>query len=57
MEENIICYCLDITEADIVKAINNGAKTVKEIEDATGAGSACGCCIADIEEIIEKHVK
>lgn len=57
MEENIICYCLDITEADIVKAINNGAKTVKEIEDATGAGSACECCIADIEEIIEKHVK
>ncbi|WP_297438925.1 (2Fe-2S)-binding protein [uncultured Clostridium sp.] len=57
MEENIICYCLNISEADIVKAINEGAKTLEAVQDVTGAGTACGACIGDIEELIEKHTK
>lgn len=57
MEENIVCYCLNISEADIVKAVNEGAKTLEEVQDATGAGTACGSCLGDIEEIIAKHAK
>ena len=57
MEENIICHCLNISEADIVKAINEGSTTLEAVQDVTGAGTACGACIGDIEEIIEKHTK
>lgn len=57
MEDNIICHCLNISEADIVDAINKGAKTLDDVQDATGAGSACGSCLSDIEELLEKHSK
>lgn len=57
MENNIVCYCLNISEADIVKAVNEGATTLEEVQDVTGAGTACGSCIAEIEEIIAKHAK
>lgn len=57
MEDKVVCYCLDLKESDIVEAINNGAKTLEEVQDVTGAGSACGSCIGDIEEIIAKTVK
>lgn len=57
MENNIVCYCLNISEADIVKAVNEGATTLEEVQDVTGAGTACGSCIGQIEEIIAKHAK
>ncbi|WP_297521150.1 (2Fe-2S)-binding protein [uncultured Clostridium sp.] len=57
MEDNIICHCLNISEADIVNAINDGAKTLEEVQDVTGAGTACGSCINDIENIIVKNTK
>lgn len=55
MEENIICYCLNISEADIVKAVKDGATTLEAVQDVTGAGTACGACLGEIEEIIEKN--
>lgn len=57
MEDNVICYCLNIRESDIVKAIENGAKTLDEIQNATGAGTACGSCIGDIEELLANYNK
>ncbi|MGL5821652.1 MAG: (2Fe-2S)-binding protein [Sarcina sp.] len=57
MEDKVICYCLDLKESDIVEAINNGAKTLEEIQDATGAGTACGSCIGDIADIMAKNIK
>ena len=57
MENNIVCYCLNISEADIVKAVNEGAKTLEEVQDVTGAGTACGSCLGQIEEIIAKNAK
>jgi len=32
-----VCYCNHVTEQDIVDAINNGAKDVKEVIKVTGA--------------------
>ncbi len=55
MSENIICVCNEITEKTIEDAIRNGGlTTVEEVEEATTAGSVCGGCIPDIEEMLEK---
>ena len=57
MEDDVICYCYGITREDIVEAIRNGAKTLEDIQNATGAGTACGLCNGAIEHILEEELK
>lgn len=51
-----VCICKGISRAIIRKAIQKGARTVKEVQQATGAGSG-GCggrrCTPMIEELIK----
>lgn len=50
-----ICTCMGITKGEIVKAIKEkGLKTVEEVQDATEAGTVCGGCVPDIEEILKE---
>lgn len=37
MDNEIICYCSNMTKADIIQALDNGAKTLKDIQISTGA--------------------
>jgi NAD(P)H-nitrite reductase large subunit len=56
-EENIICNCMFISEHEIVDAIKNkGATTVEDIQEITDAGTGCGSCIPDLEEILEREL-
>ncbi|MDO4534487.1 MAG: (2Fe-2S)-binding protein [Clostridium perfringens] len=50
-----VCTCLGLTDDDIIKAVKDGAKTVDAIEEATGAGSVCGACKDEIQEIIDAN--
>lgn len=53
MEDQIICTCNEIYRSEIVKAIKEkGLKTVEEIGEETSAGTVCGMCIDDIQEIL-----
>lgn len=38
-----ICYCDLVTEDDVKKAIDNGARTVSDIKRITGAMTHCDC--------------
>lgn len=58
----IVCFCKNISEAEIVVAIENGAKILKDIQDKTGActGNKCAelnptgkCCAGDINAILK----
>lgn len=53
-----VCLCKAISRATIKKAIENGAKTVEEVNKATGSGSG-GCggrrCSVKIEELIKQY--
>lgn len=48
----IICTCNDVSYLDIRKAMVGGARTVEEIQEITEAGTVCGGCIPEIEEIL-----
>lgn len=50
--EDIICPCLDISAGQIMDAYEEGATTVDAIKDMTGAGSVCGACIDQIEDLL-----
>ena len=52
-----ILFCLDITYNTIKEAIENGAKTLDDIKDETEAGTICGMCEDEIQEILDELVK
>jgi len=57
MEDNIICNCMDVSEHEIVDAIKNKeAVTVQDIMDITGAGTGCGSCIDDLDDILKREL-
>lgn len=54
MDRNtVLCYCKGVTLDHILTAMENGASSIVEVLDSTGAGSACGRCVDRIEEIVE----
>ena len=53
MEDRVVCSCLDVTYNTIKEAIENGAKTLDDIKDETEAGTICGMCEDEIQEIID----
>ncbi|MEF9959408.1 MAG: (2Fe-2S)-binding protein [Niameybacter sp.] len=48
----MICHCKQVDYIAIRQAMCKGARTVAEIQEMTGAGTACGGCIPAIEEIL-----
>ena len=55
-----VCLCKAIPRSTIKKAIKNGARTLEDIQKATGAGSG-GCkgnrCTPKIEEILKQRLQ
>jgi len=41
--DEIICYCKQVTKSQIEKAIQDGAKTMKDIQKITGACTGNNC--------------
>ena len=51
-DEDIICTCMSVSVKDIRQAIDEGARTVQEVQDKTGAGTVCGVCNEDLEQCV-----
>lgn len=58
-----LCYCKQVTEEDVLRAIENGARTLEEVKEATGIGGggfckitnpAGKCCSRNYKPFIEK---
>lgn len=57
-KENIICKCKKISKETIVNAIKEGATTIEEVKEKTGAtGGVCHGirCKKKIEELINEY--
>lgn len=61
----IVCYCNNVTKGEIVAALENGARTLKDVRLATGActNGNCAvksprksCCSPIIMEVIKEYV-
>lgn len=48
-----LCVCNDVPKIDIINAIVDGATTIEEIKKQTYATMGTGCCIQQIERLIE----
>ncbi|MDY0348589.1 MAG: (2Fe-2S)-binding protein [Tenuifilaceae bacterium] len=55
MKDEIICNCMEVYKSTIVEAIKaKGLKTVEEVGEETEAGTGCGSCQDDIQEILDE---
>lgn len=53
-----ICNCMSVTRGEIMDAIKaKGLKTVEQVGDETGAGTGCGGCQDQIQEILDEMNK
>ncbi|MEG1255069.1 (2Fe-2S)-binding protein [Clostridium sp.] len=50
--DKIICLCNNVTYASVREAMAKGARSVEDIQGATGAGTVCGGCIEEIERVL-----
>ena len=51
----IICHCFEVSREEIENAIpEKGLKTVEEVGEATNAGTGCGGCQEQIQEILDE---
>lgn len=55
--DKIVCNCLGVTNGMIKEAVEAGASTLEEVQEATGAGTVCGACLEDVERLVEQFVK
>ena len=51
----IICHCFEVSREEIENAIREkGLKTVEAVGEATNAGTGCGGCQEQIQEILDE---
>jgi nitrogen fixation NifU-like protein len=43
-EEKVICHCLGVTDKDIERAFQAGARSWEALQEATKIGTVCGSC-------------
>lgn len=53
----IICDCFGVDSDQIEAAVKAGATSVDAVSEVTQAGSACGACRDQIEEIVTELTK
>ena len=54
--DKIVCNCMNVTTGMIKEAVDAGAATVEEVQNATGAGTVCGACLEDVERLVDFFV-
>ncbi|MBE5956432.1 MAG: (2Fe-2S)-binding protein [Lachnospiraceae bacterium] len=49
--DNMVCNCMSITKGMIKEAVDNGATTLEEVMEATGAATICGACADEVQRL------
>lgn len=51
----IVCLCHGINDQALHKVIDEGARSVREIGDACGAGTDCGQCCSSVRQALKQR--
>ena len=53
-----VCACNNVGKTTILSAIAGGARTLNAVGDVTNAGTSCGSCRAEIQEMLHgRHLQ
>lgn len=51
-----VCLCKGVTDRDIRKAVAEGASSLREVRDCTGAMTQCGRCRQSTREVLQESL-
>lgn len=51
-----LCVCYDVPRKQVIEAILHGAETLEEVSQKTYACQGSGCCVGQVERLIEQIV-
>ena len=51
-----VSFCRNVTAGEIRKAVQEGARTVEQVQEKTGAGTGCGGCKRKIETYLQEFL-
>jgi bacterioferritin-associated ferredoxin len=52
----IVCRCNTVSDADLVEALDDGARTLGDVCRRTGAAQDCGGCVFSVRKVLCEHV-
>jgi bacterioferritin-associated ferredoxin len=50
-----VCICRVVSSTTVRATIADGARTVRQVAKACGAGQDCGRCVAHVRALLEEH--
>ena len=56
-KDKTICFCYNVPESVIVKAIQEGASSLMDIRRETCASTGCAGCTEEVKKLLRKHVQ
>lgn len=57
MSNRLVCICNFVDEKEIVRLLKQGADSTRDIQNLTRAGTSCGRCLPEIDEIVATDKK
>lgn len=57
MGKRLVCLCNLVDEKEIQTALKKGAESTKDIQSSTRAGTSCGRCLPQIDDLVAHHKK
>jgi bacterioferritin-associated ferredoxin len=51
----IVCHCSVVSDRTISQAIDDGARTLGQVCQSTGAGKDCGVCVFSVKRLLCDH--
>lgn len=54
--DKVVCNCLNVTNGMIKDAVDAGASSLEEVQEATGAGTVCGACVEDVKHLVDQFI-
>lgn len=54
--DKTVCYCMNVTNGMIKDAVENGAASLEEVQEITGAGTVCGACLENVRRLVEEFL-
>lgn len=53
--KRVVCFCYNVSEEEVIEAIQKGANTLMEVRRETNANTGCGGCGEDVKKLLRKY--
>ena len=51
-----VCLCVGVTDRDIENAVSDGARSWREVREATGCAGQCGKCACLAKQVVRETI-